>query len=70
MTEPDTWAPLRATCERFTISRRTLYRMLPDLEQAGVAMRVPPRTGPYRIAQRAMESWLRRRNGVGKARQR
>jgi predicted DNA-binding transcriptional regulator AlpA len=65
MSDPDQYAPIKKTCERFGFSRATFYRMLAD-EKSGleeVIRRVPPLTGRIRVPQRAFENWLSRRNG-------
>ena len=67
MMDPDTWVPINAACKQFGLSRRGFYRMLednPELESDGIVMRVPPVTGNRKVGLRAMESWLRKRNGI------
>lgn len=60
---PDTYVAVNEACRRFGVSRRTFYRMLadPDAGLAEVVLRIPPRTGPYRVPVRAFEQWLRAR---------
>lgn len=60
---PDTYVGVNEACRRFGISRRTFYRMLAEADAglAEVVLRIPPRTGPYRVPVRAFEQWLRAR---------
>lgn len=59
---PDRFLPVKAVLEKLAIGKSTFYRMLPDLEDAGVAVRVPPVTGHLRVKERAMEEWLTKAN--------
>lgn len=62
---PERFETIDETCKRTQTSRRTFYRMLPDLERAGVAVRVPPRTGRVRVSPSGLDAWLRKRGRRG-----
>lgn len=64
---PEQFETIAQTCSRAQISRRTFYRMLPELERAGVAVRVPPVSGHVRVFPSGFDAWLR---AVGRRRPR
>jgi hypothetical protein len=58
---PERYETIDQTCSRTQTSRRGFYRMLPDLERAGVAVRIPPSTGRVRVSPIGFDDWLRER---------
>lgn len=60
---PDTFVSVNEACRLFGVSRRTFYRMLADPEGGldELVLRIPPKTGRYRVPVRRFEQWLRER---------
>ncbi|MCW8139253.1 MAG: helix-turn-helix domain-containing protein [Planctomycetota bacterium] len=58
---------IQQVCEANQVSRRTFYRMLPELDRLKIAVRVPPSTGRWRVSPSGFEAWLKRGGPEGAA---